>query len=179
MIVEDPDGNACRLAVHHYPCTLDASAQDNDQLFHMGVVMVIREPCYEFPPSGDHPRVRVDSPSDIIFPGKLSVPMTWVTGAVESKLHLPSTADGWKSRGVEFFQRQRYFHAAIAFSEGLVLDPTNALLLLNRSETYLRLSWFNSAAHDAALVMAMNLGDPILNRKAVVRATKAYYFSQK
>ncbi|KAH8102867.1 hypothetical protein BXZ70DRAFT_969358 [Cristinia sonorae] len=174
--VEDPEGGATMLAVYHYPFTLDCSNEEGDVLFPINAVLAIREPWYQYTADGAVPMLRVDAVSDIVFMDTqhpLVKSISWSTSPATS--HSPSTPGEWKDRGVSHFKRKQWLCAAIAFSEGLQLDPTHYLLLLNRAEVYLRLGWFNSAAHDAETVISMQLHDATLRRKAVVRAAKAYY----
>ncbi|KAH8108158.1 hypothetical protein BXZ70DRAFT_914436 [Cristinia sonorae] len=181
MAVEDPEGGTTRLAVYHYPFALDCSTDEAAALFSVGTVLAVREPYYKYAASGEIPMLRVDAASDIMFLDSkhpLVGSVSWSTGRV-FPAQTPSTPNGWKEKGVGHFKRKEWLCAAIAFSEGLRLEATHHLLLLNRSETYLRLGWFRSAASDAEAVMAMDLKDTTLKRKALVRATKAYYSSRR
>ncbi|TCD69091.1 hypothetical protein EIP91_008733 [Steccherinum ochraceum] len=180
MIVEDPFGIACMLAVYRYPTTLDCTEEQADAIFPIGTILAVREPCYRLPPSGKVPYVRVDAPSDIVFLGPDSAllnDVSWAARGPSVAIRQPDTAAAWKDRGNHYFKRKEWICAASAFSDGLVQDPENHLLLLNRSAAYLELGWFRSAAYDAERVIGMNLQNPQLVRKAVYRAAKAYYLS--
>ncbi|THH33018.1 hypothetical protein EUX98_g1219 [Antrodiella citrinella] len=178
VAVEDPEGHTSRMGIYHYPFTLDCSMDEADFLFPIDAILAIREPYYKLASNGDTPMIRVDAPSDIIFLDRASPlvnNVTWTTGRIPGVPFTPNTAKGWKERGVEQFKQQQWLCAAISFTEGLALDSNHPLLLLNRAEAYLRLGWFNSAARDGEAAMAMNLADSLLERKAFVRTTKAYY----
>ncbi|THH33011.1 hypothetical protein EUX98_g1216 [Antrodiella citrinella] len=174
---EDPEGGTCRLALYHYPFTLNCSEDEADDLFPIGCILAIREPYYEI--ASDVPTIQVKAPSDITFIAQDSPLVNDVTWLNTFTSYDPKTPDHWKERGVGHFKNKLWFCAAISFSQGLSLDPVHHLLLLNRAETYLRLEWYNSAARDADAVLAMELDDPTLNRKAVVRATKAHYYADR
>lgn len=122
--------------------------------------------------------IRIDAPTDVVFLDARSPILrnvSWITPKVAGAPSLPFSPSEWKDRGNELFKRRQWLSAAVAYSEGLKLDPDHHLLLLNRSITYLQLGWFNAAARDAEAVRSMNLEDPSLRRKAVFRALKAYY----
>lgn len=179
--MEDPQGNVSTLSIYHYPTMLDSTGDDTDVLFPIGTILAAREQFYKLPVDGRVPGIRVDSPSDLIVldpQGAVAKDAHWNTGeSVPGTVCGAATPSAWKESGVDHFKNSRWLCAAVAFSKGLKLDPSNHLLLLNRAETYLRLRWFNSAAHDAEAVIAMDLTDISLKRKAVVRAMKARYFS--
>lgn len=182
MAVEDPEGVCAMLAIYHYPCTLDAEETALDQVFSKGAILAIREPYYKFPSNGYDPMIRVDAASDIVFLEPTAPPantVRWTSGIIWDAPTYPSTALQWKERGNNHFKKGEMFLAAVAFSEGLKVEPTNRLLLLNRAEIYLRLQWYNSAGHDAEAAIAMGLPSVDLKRKAVVRAVKAYYLSAR
>ncbi|TCD69090.1 hypothetical protein EIP91_008732 [Steccherinum ochraceum] len=181
--IEDPEGNTSHVTLSHYPFTLDASVTETDEIFPIGTILAIREPYYKLAVIADLPIVRVDAPTDLVFVDVQSPlrNVAWSTGSIASTSTTRSlvTADSWKARGNEFFKKKQWFCAAIAFSEGLKLNPTAFLLLLNRAAAYLELQWYTSAARDAEAVLAMDIDSDIHKRKAVFRATKAYYFSGK
>jgi len=126
--------------------------------------------------------IHIPTPSDVVFldpQSNLVKSVTWTTGNPVGASRGPSTPAEWKKRGNEHYKRKEWLCAAVAYTEGLKLEPRNHLLLLNRAAAYLELQWINSAAHDAEAVITMNLGDAALKRKAVLRATKAYYSAEK
>ncbi|TCD60099.1 hypothetical protein EIP91_010718 [Steccherinum ochraceum] len=178
FVVEDSEGDCCHVTVHHYPHTLDFSSVETDMVFPIGSILAIREPFCKTSTTGSFCTIRVDAPSDVVFL-KPNVPflegISWRSEIITPAP--PSNAGEWKNLGVSSFKQQRWLCAAVAFSKGLELEPMNSLLLLNRSETYLRLLWYNSALRDAEIVLGMKLKDPILQRKALVRATRAHYYS--
>ncbi|KAH8108157.1 hypothetical protein BXZ70DRAFT_1060770 [Cristinia sonorae] len=177
IAVEDPSGEASKLGIYHFPFTLNFSEEEADTLFPVGAILAIREPYYKFSSAGDVPMIRVDAPSDIVFlesHSPLLNGISWSTTLISVPTY-PDTPDGWKARGVDQFKCKQWLCAAVSFSEGLRMNPSHPLLLLNRSEVYLRLRWFNSAAHDADAALALNLEDPMLRRKAILRAAKGYY----
>ncbi|KAH8119843.1 hypothetical protein DFH11DRAFT_11798 [Phellopilus nigrolimitatus] len=183
VAVEDPCGDVTKVAIYNYPCTFDASVEETDRLFPIGSILAIREPTYKFAVNGDHPMVRIDSPSDIIFidsDSELLRGVHWTTGSIfgDAPKH-PLTSEGWRTRGVEDFKAKRWLSAAICFTEGLKLDPSHHVLRLNRAEACLRLGWFNSALGDADEVLKAGVVDENLSRKAVFRAAKASYMIGK
>ena len=178
--VEDPAGQTSRVAVLHYPFSLNAAVAETDIMFPIGAVIAIREPYYKFAPVAEIPIIRVDSPSDIVFlnnDSPLLQSLSWSTEMPSDAPSAPTTAIEWKTRGNDLFKRKQWLCAALAFSEGLKLQPTNHLLLLNRAAAYLELHWFASASCDAETVLAMNVESPVHKQKAVYRASKSYYLS--
>lgn len=181
--IEDPEGNTSHVTLSHYPFTLNAAVTETDEIFPIGTILAIREPCYKLAVIADLLIVRVDAPTDLVFVDVQSPlrNVAWFTGNHASSPTSQSlvTADSWKARGNDFFKKKQWFCAAVAFSEGLKLNPTAFLLLLNRAAAYLELQWYISAARDAEAVLAMNIDSDVHKRKAVFRATKAYYLSGK
>lgn len=148
-------------------------------MFPIGAAIAIKEPYYKFVPAAEIPIIRVDSPSDIVFLGNdspLLQSVSWSTEMPSDAPTTPTTAIEWKTRGNDLFKRKQWLCAALAFSEGLKLQPTNHLLL-NRAAAYLELHWFASASRDAETVLAMNVESPVHKQKAVCRASKGYYLS--
>ncbi|THH28831.1 hypothetical protein EUX98_g5351 [Antrodiella citrinella] len=180
VAVEDPDAGTSMLAIYHYPFTLNCSINEVDELFPIGAIIALREPYYKFASRGDVPMIRVDAASDIIFldpHSELARQVSWTTGDTVDTPSYPTTPEGWKNRGNGFFKRKQWLCAAMAYSDGLKLAPSHHLLLLNRSQAYLHLHWYNSAAHDAESVLSMHLDDSVINVKAAVRSANAYYGS--
>ncbi|TCD60526.1 hypothetical protein EIP91_009934 [Steccherinum ochraceum] len=180
MIVEDPLGATCLLSIYRYPTALDCTVEQADMMFPIGTILAVREPYYKFPSNGEVPLIRVDAPSDLVFLDRHPVLLNGVTWPTPGPLRSIGPADNavtWKDRGNRYFKRKEWICAASAFSEGLLQDPTDHRLLLNRAAVYIELGWLRSAAHDAERVIAMDLEDAQLLRKAVYRAAKAYYLS--
>ncbi|THH28001.1 hypothetical protein EUX98_g6184 [Antrodiella citrinella] len=180
IAVEDPNGDATRLVLFHFPSALDATISNLEALFPPGAFLAIREPTYKRAYENGFYMVRIPTPSDVVFldqQSELVKSVTWKYNVAGPQR--PNTLAEWKNLGNEHFKRKEWLCAAIAYTEGLKSEPRNHLLLLNRAAAYLELHWNNSAAHDADAVIAMNLDDPALKRKAVYRATKAYYAAGK
>ncbi|THH05390.1 hypothetical protein EW145_g4834 [Phellinidium pouzarii] len=179
VAVEDPHGDVTKLAIYNYPCTLDASPEETDELFPIGTILAIREPTYKLAAGDGVPMIRVDSPSDIVFisaKSRFLQGVRWATGdVVQSAPSRPTSVETWKNRGVKEFKAKKWLLASICFTEGLKLDPNHQVSRLNRSEAYLRLGWFISALRDAEDVLKAHILDESLYRKAVFRAAKASY----
>lgn len=182
LAVEDPHGNTTQVNVYHYLFTLDASMDETDVIFPLGAALAIREPNYRHPMEGGIPVIRIDSPSDLVFLDRQSEfvnDVSWPTATVVDAPQYPTAALGWKDRGNEYYKRKQWFCAAIAFSQGLKLEPRHHLLLLNRAAAYLELGCFNSAAADAEAVVSMDIREDAHRRKAVYRAVKANYRAER
>ena len=167
--VIDLHGNAAHVSVYNFPSTLDASVGEIDAIFPVGAILAIREPTYKLSGTTSLPMIRVDSPSDIIFTSKRA-------GKLSSQ---PKSAEEWKDDGTRTFKEQKWFQAAIAFSEGLKVDPANHALILNRIEAYLRMGWFNRALEEARRALTFEDLSPDLRLKAVGRAARACYGLEK
>lgn len=156
--------------------------EDTDVLFPLGTVLAIKEPYFKLEDGNEIPTVRVDAPSDIVFldaRSQLAQSAAWATNHHVGAPLLPTTPEDWKKRGNGYFKRRQWLCAAVAYSEGLKLDSKHHLLLLNRAAAYLELHWYNSAAHDAETALSMGLDDPVLKRKAVLRAVRAHYSAER
>ena len=154
---------------------------ETDLIFSVGAFLAVREPCYQYDTESGTPVIRVDAPSDIVFvdpESELVRDVTWSNNLLAEEAHHPETAEHWRKRGNELFKQRKWLCAAIAYSEGLRTEPQNHLLLLNQAATFLELQWYHSAAANAEEVIAMKLSDPTLQRKAVIRATKAHYAAE-
>ena len=177
--VEDPHGDVAHVSVYNYPFSLDASASEIDTIFPIGTVLAIREPTYKLSVTASLPMIRVNSPSDVVFiddyPGCLPG-RSWSFRPLTSH---PRSAEEWKSIGSKAFKEQKWFPAAIAFSEGLKVDPANHALVLNRVETYLRMGWFNRALAEARRALTFENLSAELRLKAVGRAARACYGLEK
>ena len=176
--VEDTEGNPARLAIYNYPTLFEATLDDLDSIFPIGTILLIREPTYKFSVTGTSSFIRVDTPSDIVFIGgdnPLLRNIRWKS-EIGSITRFPTTVEKWRARGLSEFKAQRWLSAAVCLTNGLKLDNRSQVLLLNRAEIYLRLSWNFSALHD--ITMAMQIGpiaDEILKRKAILRQIRANY----
>ncbi|THH28005.1 hypothetical protein EUX98_g6180 [Antrodiella citrinella] len=169
--IEDPKGDTSHVTIYHYPTALNTFIDNTDEVFPIGTVLAIREPYHKYVTLAEIPIVRIDAPSDIVFLGPSSPStrnVTWATGNVAGASRSPTTASGWKDKGSDCYKRKLWLPAAISYSEGLRLEPNNHLLLLNRAATYLELGWYNSAAHDAEAVLAMDLDDAARMKRSTV-----------
>lgn len=141
--------------------------------------MAIREPTFKKATQGPFPMIRVDSPSDLILlrgGHPLLEGIEWRTGTkVARELTTPVTIDGWRTLGNAHFKAGRWLPAAIAYTAGLSSDTEAHVLRLNRSEAYLRLSYFAAALKDAE--DALRCLDPanVSSQKALLRVAKALY----
>jgi len=62
---------------------------------------------------------------------------------------MPETAEEWKLKGHEAVKPGDHAAAAAAYSKGLLVEPDHAILLSNRSLSYLKLGRLEEAAADA------------------------------
>lgn len=92
----------------------------------------------------------------------------------ESASSVLNTAAEYKEEGNEHFGRASYIPAALSWSRGLMIEPGNVVLLLNRSLGYLKLEWYEAALRDSEAVLA-RCTIPAHIRKARARAAWAEY----
>ena len=177
--VEDPAGDCHDLAVYNYPTIDCGSYEDLDALLPVGTVLVIREPTLKKATQGPFPMVRVDSPSDLLLirDGHAALEnVRWKTGTrVRGMPPPPKTVNEWRIAGNSHFKAGRWLPAAAAYTAGLLVDADESVLKLNRSEAYLRLSYFAAALRDAEDVLrCIDPTDPSY-QKALLRAAKALH----
>ena len=182
LAVEDSKGVVAHVSVRNYPFTLNASVSEIDAIFPVGTILVIREPTYMLSATFALPMICVDSPSDIVFVD--DNPNCFPDGGCNFGLlrglpPQPKSANEWKSDGAKAFKERKWFQAAIAFSEGLKVDPSNHVLILNRVEAYLRMGWFNRALQEARDALTFEDLSPELRLKAIGRAARACYGLEK
>ncbi|KAH9938008.1 uncharacterized protein B0H18DRAFT_866735 [Fomitopsis serialis] len=178
-VVEDVNGDAQILSIYNFPTTVEASLKYLDLIFPVGVTMAILEPTFKAATQGEHPIIRVDSPTDIVFLDPRSAMLRdvrWKTGqAVPTFASWPSDADHWKAHGNMHFKAGHWLPAALSFSRGLQCDPESLVLRSNRSESYLRLKFYSAASADAHDVRCAAGVTPQLRDKASYREARAEY----
>ncbi|OCH96012.1 hypothetical protein OBBRIDRAFT_719569 [Obba rivulosa] len=178
LVVEDPDGACFACSIYNFPTASTGNLSYLDDMFPIGLIMLIREPTYKAATQGPNPIIRVDSPSDIFFVDSGSTvfrDVVWRTGRVPNAPSEPDTVEQWKAKGNSLFKAARWFPAAFAYSRGLKMDPTAIVLRLNRAEAYLRLGFYTGAAADASdALKSADLPDT-LQDKALYRLAKAEY----
>lgn len=144
--------------------------------------MIIREPMFQITPESGYSSLlglHVKSPSDIVFvdsANNIAKQTKWKTGhVVTDSPILPINGEGWKELGNLRFKEGMWLPAAIAYSNGLIIDPTAFVLRLNRSEAYLRLERYAAALMDANDVLAIPDLPETYRKKAMARAARASY----
>ena len=141
--------------------------------------MAIREPTFKKATQGPFPMIRVDSPSDLVLlrgGHPLLEGIQWQTGIkVIRQLTTPVTVDGWRTLGNAHFKAGRWLPATIAYTAGLSSDAEAHVLRLNRSEAYLRLSYFAAALKDAEDALGSLDPADVSSQKALLRVAKALY----
>lgn len=180
-MVEDPSGHVEKLDLYNFPLPGVETGPDLDALFPLGQHLVVREPTFK----GDYlrhaARLRVDSPTDIVFlePNNLLLAeIEWSFPAPAESL--PSFFD-FKQHGNSLFKQKTYLSAVKAWSKGLIAatsDEQKLLLHLNRSQAHLFLHNFASAYHDTSTVLSLLDEDvstpPKTKLKTLVRQGHAF-----
>jgi hypothetical protein len=177
--IEDPEGDVQLLSMYNFPSLMNAGADEIDAVLPVGTILAIREPHLKTSLQYKNPFIRVDTPSDVIFPGAKSEIMhniTWRFGAnIPGAVKIPSTAQGCKEAGNKHFKAAHWLAAAMAYTKGLELDPSDVLLRANRAEAFLKLEYFSAAFSDAEKVLASPDPPEMIRHKALLRAGRAAY----
>jgi hypothetical protein len=63
------------------------------------------------------------------------------------------TAAEYKDEGNTHFKNASYMAANLSWSRGLMIEPSNDLLLLNRSLGYIKIEWYEAALRDSQAVL--------------------------
>ncbi|CAG7732032.1 unnamed protein product [Allacma fusca] len=77
-----------------------------------------------------------------------------------------------KESGNQWMKQKNYDEAVKSYSEGITLDPKNAILYSNRAQAYLFLKQYQNTVNDCN--MAVKLSSSGVNVKALFRRAKAY-----
>ncbi|KDQ15109.1 hypothetical protein BOTBODRAFT_145359 [Botryobasidium botryosum FD-172 SS1] len=175
--VEDPAGDLRVLSIYNYPGTRTSSKQVLDTIFPIGTILAVREPNMLTTSSDRNCIIRVDSPSDVVFIDPSDTILEGVRWKypLSSVGNVPRTAAEWKELGNELFKHSQFFASAVAYTNGLELDPNAYLLRLNRAAAYLRLEFLSSALADARDVLSLDAISTDERAKALFRAAQAEY----
>ena len=176
-IVEDPEGDVQLLSLYNFPSMVNAGADEIDAVFPVGKILAIREPYLKSSLQDEsHAFIRVNSPSDVVFPDTTSEILQSITWRFHTNIvEVPSTVHGWKEAGNLHFKAARWLAAAIAYTKGLALDSSAIVLRANRAETYLKLGYFSAALFDAEMVLQSLDVPENIQHKCLFRAGKAAY----
>ena len=165
----------------NFPTVVGESLAYLDMLFPVRLVIAIREPIVArgLPSNLPHPFVRVDSPTDILFPhpdSDLMANTHWTTDLnADETPDPPPLIETYRSLANQHFKTGRLLPAAFAYTRGLDVDRTAHLMRLNRAECYLRLGYYSAALADVEHVLALPDLLPSARIKALYRAGKAHY----
>ncbi|KAG8968853.1 hypothetical protein FRC05_001339, partial [Tulasnella sp. 425] len=177
ILVEDVNGDVCRVTLYNYPGTIGAKSQLLDALFPVGSILAIREPTLKFATNGGNQLLRVDCPSDVIWlepDDERLVGVKWKTGGhVPDSPRLPNTEEEWKKQGNGHYQNGLYIPAAVSYSRGLQRFPASSVLRLNRAMAYLQLEYYGAALSDCETAQENEDLPASLMSKALFRAAWA------
>ncbi|KIY67795.1 hypothetical protein CYLTODRAFT_490357 [Cylindrobasidium torrendii FP15055 ss-10] len=181
LYVEDPNGDAMFIAAYNLPGLFQASLSTLDAHFPVGTILAIREPWMKRATvvgSRSNTMIRVDSPSDIIFPtsnADILEGIRWRTRLRAAEELQSRSAESWKKAGDAYFKQKQNIPAIRAWSHAYTLDPSIVTIPLNRSQAYLNLEWYGAARGDALLALEVVTSDAH-KLKAMYRAACAEYF---
>ena len=100
--------------------------------------------------------------------------ITW-RAHVPCALRFSSTALACKEAGNKHHRDCRWLAAAITYTRGLALDPSNVILRANRAESYLKLEYFSAAQYDAEKALESMELPKRIRQKVLLRAGRAVY----
>ncbi|KAF8308413.1 hypothetical protein DL93DRAFT_1882857 [Clavulina sp. PMI_390] len=177
LMVEDPDGTVVFLALYNFPGLFQAVQNTLNAFLPMGQLLAIREPWMKQPAAGDgNSMIRVDCPSDVMFLSgsePLLAGVSWrdllpvIPYRYDSALKL-------KAQGTALYKSNLLIPAARLWSLAMTKDASIPELLLNRSQAYNTLGWYEAALRDAEGFIANFASSPLVF-KAVYRAAVAEY----
>ncbi|KAL4920601.1 hypothetical protein BDW62DRAFT_176862, partial [Aspergillus aurantiobrunneus] len=167
-VVEDEAANVLMLQLYN-----QEEGLVTDGRLVEGTVMIVKEPYLKIMSDGDH-GLRVDHLSDVTFLSAHDsrVPSSW--GHLAGK---DCSADSWKIKGNDYFNKACYHLAIDCYSQALRSSPTagEALTIkLNRALAFLRSHQFGAALHD----LDTGLPDTKSSEKALFRKSQALYYLQ-
>ena len=170
-VVQDERGNVERLQVYF------GSSQDHPRsILPKDRTIAVKEPYYSLNTDGRY-AIRIDHPSDIlVLPiGSESVPRALQSPDDGRKLN----AKEWRLEGNSAFGRKDYRRAVDLYTRGIKPDIKSTqedmcLLLLNRSQGYMSLGYFEAAKADAISAVTATSTEDLLC-KGFHRAARACY----
>ncbi|KAK2800759.1 hypothetical protein FQN51_005899 [Onygenales sp. PD_10] len=167
VIVEDEGGSALTFQLYNRDKELSA-----DGYLTEGTVMIVKEPYFKVMSDGNF-GLRVDHLSDVNFIPDHDplIPLSWSRQQPASG----TSADDWKLRGNNYFNKGGYKLALDCYSKALDCSPTTdetRTIKLNRALTYLRTHRFEAALGDLKTVVSP--GDKP-SEKALFREAQALY----
>lgn len=157
-----------------------STQKELDVLFPIGTVLIVKEPTYKRAAVGSNSLIRIDSPTDVLFPA----PSDPLIRDLKWKVPLSGQMTGnrdFKKEGNSYFARQQYRLAEKLYSDGIAASPDPQVLLLlhlNRSAANLHLKQYRSAHRDAVKVLSLLEADEELRsssvkEKALLRRARA------
>nr|CAG8618644.1 14977_t:CDS:2 [Entrophospora candida] len=160
-IVEDPEGDAVKIALYNWVKQSDIPLKYRNKLFPVdkvsmllpiGTKIAIKNPYYKIATDGT-PMIRSDNPGEIIIIDQ------------NKKLF-----NGVKC-GNDYFKSGNFASAIGEYSNGISLEPSDVTLLCNRAEAYLKLNKYAKALADVEV--ALNYQKD--NKKAIFRKARALF----
>jgi tetratricopeptide (TPR) repeat protein len=169
------------VTLFYLPFLEDLDQDDVDAVLPLGLPLIIREPYLTDPAEGNVAYIRVESPSDVIFPrpGEAILNGDWKYPLPQTLVKSRSSPLEWKDLGNRLYQKQHFFSAVVAYTKGIVPGADSSILLANRAQAYLKLGWYLAALTDARAVMSSVDASSELHRKSKFRAGLAEYHREQ
>lgn len=181
MFVEDPKGRAEPLGMYNLDVGGVPTGPDLEEWLPLGTLLAIKEPTFKTNVTGESYLVRVESPTDVVFLRPDDPLLSGIKWSTTSPSRPQPASFDHRSHGNSFFKVKKFNLALKSYSDGLAVasnDSSKLLLLLNRSQTHLKLDHPNQALQDAeAALRLLGSGNvdstPQLLEKAKLRKSKA------
>ncbi|KIA75674.1 hypothetical protein HK57_00535 [Aspergillus ustus] len=164
-VVEDERGDVLMLQLYN-----QEKEFSTDGRLVEGTGILVKEPYLKIMADENY-GIRVDHLSDVkvLLSSDPLVPLSW-----QGRREMDATANDYKTKGNDHFNKAEYYLAIDWYSEALKSSPTTdeALTIrLNRALTYLKTHQFDAALYDLGTV----LSDQKSSEKALFRKSQALY----
>jgi len=164
-LIQDELGNYANISFYCFPEI--TNRKDANKVLKKGLKIGVINPFYKSGNAGKEKFIRVDDLNTVTF-----------INDKDTKKHI--NADEYKMEGNEYFKHNEFSKAIDSYSQAILLDPKNSILLSNRSFTYHKLKKFELALEDAEKAILLNgENDKLKFRKAAALCGLCKYYQAK